>query len=256
MQTSERTKGPSLGKIEVNVPHQRSPCALKFEDRSQEETERQEGCACGDAWRLARVSWGSERERACLLLTYQRMVSPSAIRNNTGRKRICCRFWSINAHVEQEKPELCRVGKRQGIRKSDDGCYSQRRSANKRRSDRECQRFGFFSDSEASRRYTGRSLTRKTLRRSRIFLRVDHWSETTTPERGRRIKCSTENYVPIVDPGLSTGSSSSATPTSPASVPQEAVVPTMHPASTRSESTSSTVRVSASHEPAETEKNK
>ena len=34
--------GPSLGKIQVKIPHQRSPYALKFEDRSQEETERQE----------------------------------------------------------------------------------------------------------------------------------------------------------------------------------------------------------------------
>ena len=60
---------------------------------------------------------------------------------------------------------------------------SQRRSANKRRSDSECQRIGFIRDSKASRRYTGRSLTRKTLRRSRIFLRVDQWSETTTHQR-------------------------------------------------------------------------
>ena len=46
--------GPSLGKFQVKVPHQRSPYALKFEDRSQEETERQERCARGDAWRLAK----------------------------------------------------------------------------------------------------------------------------------------------------------------------------------------------------------
>ena len=37
---------------------------------------------------------------------------------------------------------------------------------------------------------------------------------------GRRVQCSTENYVQIVVPGLSTGSSSSATPTSPKSLPQ------------------------------------
>ena len=54
---------------------------------------------------------------------------------------------------------------------------------------------------------------------------------------GRRIKCNTENCVPIVVPGLSTSSSSPATP-----VLQKAVVRTLHPASTRSESTSSTVR--------------
>ena len=47
-------KGPSLGKIEVKVLHQRSPYAVKIEGRSQEEIERQERCARGDAWRLAK----------------------------------------------------------------------------------------------------------------------------------------------------------------------------------------------------------
>ena len=45
-----KSKGPSLGVIQVKNPHQRSPYAPKFEDRSQEETERQERCARGDAW--------------------------------------------------------------------------------------------------------------------------------------------------------------------------------------------------------------
>ena len=35
-------KGPSRGKMQVKLLHQRSPYAMKFEDRSQEETERQE----------------------------------------------------------------------------------------------------------------------------------------------------------------------------------------------------------------------
>ena len=43
-----------LNKIQVKLPHQRSPFAVKFEDTSQEETERQERCARGDAWRLAK----------------------------------------------------------------------------------------------------------------------------------------------------------------------------------------------------------
>ena len=46
-------EGPSLGQIQFKLSHQRSPYAVKFEDRSQEETERQERCAHGDAWRLA-----------------------------------------------------------------------------------------------------------------------------------------------------------------------------------------------------------
>ena len=47
-------KGPSHGKIQVNLPHQRSYHAVKFVGRSQEETERQQRCARGDAWRLAK----------------------------------------------------------------------------------------------------------------------------------------------------------------------------------------------------------
>ena len=73
---------------------------------------------------------------------------------------------------------------------------------------------------------------------------------------GRRTQCSTVNYVPIVVPGLSTSSSISATPTSPASLPQEAVIPTLHPESTRSQSTSSRAWGDPSPGPTETENTK
>ena len=46
-------KGPSLGKND-KVPHQRSPYAMKFEDRSHEETERQQRCTRSKAWNLAK----------------------------------------------------------------------------------------------------------------------------------------------------------------------------------------------------------
>ena len=48
-------EGPSLGKIQVKLPHQRSPYAVKFEDKSPGETARQERCARGDAWELAKT---------------------------------------------------------------------------------------------------------------------------------------------------------------------------------------------------------
>ena len=47
-------KGSSLGKIQVKNPHQRSPYAMKFEDPSHEETERQQRCARSKAWNLAK----------------------------------------------------------------------------------------------------------------------------------------------------------------------------------------------------------
>ena len=67
---------------------------------------------------------------------------------------------------------------------------------------------------------------------------------------GRRIKSSLENDVPIVVSGLSTSSSSSAFPTSPTSVLQEAEVPTLHPRQQE-------VRVRVTqYEPSETKNNK
>ena len=47
-------KGPSVGRINVKNPHQRSPYAMKFEDRSHEETERQQRYAQSKAWNLAK----------------------------------------------------------------------------------------------------------------------------------------------------------------------------------------------------------
>ena len=47
-------KGPSLGNIQVKNPHQRSPNAVKFEELSQEETERQQRCPQSNGWNLVK----------------------------------------------------------------------------------------------------------------------------------------------------------------------------------------------------------
>ena len=49
-----RDQNPSLGMICPGDPHQRNSNAPKFEDQSQEETERQERCAREAAWKLAK----------------------------------------------------------------------------------------------------------------------------------------------------------------------------------------------------------
>ena len=68
-QTSE--KGPSLGKKkEVKIPHQRSPYAMKFEDKSPGETARQERCAQSKAWNLAKNIFKlKEKRQGCILLS-------------------------------------------------------------------------------------------------------------------------------------------------------------------------------------------
>ena len=63
--TKIRDQNPSLGFFCSGEPHQRSPNAPKFEDRSQEETEWQEQGAREAAWKLAKsVLKLKEQERA------------------------------------------------------------------------------------------------------------------------------------------------------------------------------------------------
>ena len=64
-------KGPLLGKIQVKSSHQRSHHAMIFEDRSQEEIERRERCARGDAWRLAENIHKLEKGQSYILFTYR-----------------------------------------------------------------------------------------------------------------------------------------------------------------------------------------
>ena len=52
--TKIRDQNPSLGKICPGEPHERSPNAPKFEDRSPEETEWQEQGAREAAWKLVK----------------------------------------------------------------------------------------------------------------------------------------------------------------------------------------------------------
>ena len=72
-------KGPSLGKINVKVPHQRSPHAMKFEDTSREETERQQRCARSKAWNLAKnIFLLKEKDQAALYFPAEEWVVPAA----------------------------------------------------------------------------------------------------------------------------------------------------------------------------------
>ena len=112
--------------------------------------------------------------------TFQHHMFPSTIRNKTRGEIIRCRFRSINAHAEQIRSEFSRIGNLECLQKFDDGCYNQWKSASKWGSNSACQRIGLVRDSKAFRRYTDNSLIWKTLRRTRTFLWMDQWSETTT----------------------------------------------------------------------------
>ena len=85
-------KGPSFSEIQVKIPRQQSPYAMKFQDRSPGEIARQERCARRDAWELARRIYKLQKEDKATF------YSPS-----------------------EEWVERSRVGDREGIEKSDCG---------------------------------------------------------------------------------------------------------------------------------------
>ena len=65
-----RDQNPSLGMICPGEPHQRSPNAPKFEDRSQEETEWQEQGSREAARKLAKSVFKIKGEKQSNILTF------------------------------------------------------------------------------------------------------------------------------------------------------------------------------------------
>ena len=72
----------------IKNPHQRSPHAPKLEDRSQEETERQERCARGDAWIMAKsVLKLKENDKATFFLPTEVWCLHNSSKNGRRIKR-------------------------------------------------------------------------------------------------------------------------------------------------------------------------
>ena len=80
---------------------------------SHEEIERQERCARGDAWRLAKnILQLKETDKATFFSPTNEMVvfqTPSLV--NPEEREFVVDSRASNAHVEQEGPELCRIGR-------------------------------------------------------------------------------------------------------------------------------------------------
>ena len=78
-QVSGKGKDHRLEKIQVKNPHQRSPYAMKFEDRSQEETDRQQRCAGCKAWNLAKnINKLKEKDKTTFHSTAEEWGLPAA----------------------------------------------------------------------------------------------------------------------------------------------------------------------------------
>ena len=94
-------------------PQQRSPNAPKFEDRSQEETERQELNARDAAWKMARcIMKLKEKHKTTFFSPSENWCPPSPSTIKPEKKRICCGLWCVDVHDQQKGLEFRCIGNR------------------------------------------------------------------------------------------------------------------------------------------------
>ena len=205
-----RDQNPSLGMICPGDPHQRNPNAPKFEDRSQEETEWQERCAREAAWRLAKsILKLKEKNKAAFFSPSENWCLP-APSNLKPEEREFVVDSGASMHMISKKD--LNSAEMDTLTKSCSPTIVI--TAN-----------GEVQTHEEATVYVKELdifLTMKVLEDTPAVLSLgklcdEHgysyeWINGQKPhliKNGIRIQCNTENFVPIVVPGLSTSSSSS-----------------------------------------------
>ena len=126
-----RDQNPSLGMICPGDPHQRSPNAPKFEDRSQEETEWQERCAREAACRLAeniQKLQGEKIKTAFFSLSENLYLPPPSNLKPEEREFVVDSGASMHM-ISKKGFEFCCDGYFDDVEKSCDSHHSQWRSA-------------------------------------------------------------------------------------------------------------------------------
>ena len=241
-----RDPNPSLGMLCPSELHLRSPNAPKFEDRSQEETEWQEQGAREAAWKLAKsVLKLKEQERATFFSPSENRCLPASNLKLEEREFVV----DSGASMHMISTKDLNSAEMDTLTKSCSPTIVI--TAN-----------GEVQTHEEATLYVkelDKFLTMKVLEYTPAVLSLgklcdEHgnsywWIKGQKPhliKNGIRIPCNTENFVPIVVPGLSSSSSSSSHPsTSMTPSRQESNRPT----SSSISSTSPTTTLSGSETP-------
>ena len=232
--TKIRDQNPSLGYICPGEPHERSPNSPKFEDRSQEETEWQEQGAREAAWKLAKsVLKLKEHQRAAFFSPSENRCLPASTLKPEEREFVVDSGASMHMISKQDLSDA----EMDTLTKSCSPTIVITANG-------EVQTHEEAKDLE-------KFLTMKVLEDTPAVLTLgklcdEHgysYESITGPKphltkNGIRIQCNTENFVPIVVPGLSTSSSSSL-PSSTSMTPSRQEID--HPTSSSSSSTSPTM---------------
>ena len=208
--TKIRDQNPSLGYICPGEPHQRSPNAPKFEDRSLEETEWQEQGAREAAWKLAKsVLKLEEHQRAAFFSPSETRCLPASTLKPEEKEFVVDSGASMHMISKKDLSEA----EMDTLTKSCSPTIVI--TAN-----------GEVQTHEEAIVYVkelGIFLTMKVLDNTPAVLSLGklcdengysyEWINGQKPhliKDGIRIICNTENFVPIVVPGLSSSSSASS----------------------------------------------
>ena len=217
--TKIRDQNPSLGYICPGEPHERSPKALNFEDRSQEETEWQEQGAREAAWKLAKSVFKlKEHERAAFFSSPENRCLPASTLKPEEREFVVDSGASMHMISKKDLSDA----EMDTLTKS---CsLTIVITAN-----------GEVQTHEEATVYVKELnifLTMKVLENTPAVLSLGklcdengysyEWINGQKPhliKNGIRVPCNTENFVPVVVPGLSSSSSGSSSSSASSSSP-------------------------------------
>ena len=217
-------KEPSLGKINVKVLHQRSPCAVKFEDRSHEETERQQRCARSKASNLAKNIYKlKEKDKTTFYLLAEEWVLLAASTKEPEEREFVVDS-GASMHMVSKRDlnsaelETMRTSRSPTTVMAANGEVQTREEATENVKESDLFVTVLFLEE------TPPVLSLWKLCEDHGF--SYHWTSGQKPlltKKGTRIDCKKSNCVPFVVLGLSTRSSTTPTPTSSSSSSQDSV---------------------------------
>ena len=216
-------KGPSLGKINVKAPRRRSHFAMKFEDRSHEETEWQQWCARSKAWNLAKNIYKlKEKDKAAFYFRAEERVLPAAS-TKEPEERVFVVDSGASVHMVSRRDlnsaelEIMRTSKSPTTVITANGEVQTREEATVY-----VKQLDLFVKVMLLEETPAVISLGKLCKDHGCTYRWISGQKTHLIRNGKRIDCNFSNYVPFVVPGLSTISSSTTpTPTSPSSSSQD-----------------------------------
>ena len=200
---------------------------MECEDRSQEETERQQRCARSKAWNLAKnTDKLKEKEKATFYSPAEEWVVPAASTINSGERKFvvdsgASMHMVSKTDLNSAELETMRISKNPTTVMTANGEVLTREEATVFVKELEL----FVTVMLLEDTPAGHSLGKLCEDHGYTY----HWTSGQKPhltKNGKKIDCNIWNYVPFIVPGLSTSSSTSSSPATSTSSSQDTVIST------------------------------